>query len=77
MFSGEVPHLAHQGGQNAGRDPPGRNDVRRERQIQIGKSKQAKAANRFLPADERHELTNPLCHREHRKTGGKLEYEQI
>ena len=77
MFSGEVPRLAHQGGQNAGRDPPGRNDVRRERQIQIGKSKQVKAVNRFLLADERHELTNPLCRRVRQKTGRKLEYEQI
>jgi len=32
MFSGEVPHPAHQGERNAGSDPPGRNDVRKERQ---------------------------------------------
>ena len=34
------------------------------------KSKQAKAANRFLLANKCHELTNPLCRRVRQKTGG-------
>jgi len=48
MFSGEVTHSAHQRERYAGKDLPGRNGIRENRQIGSEKSMEVKTAKKQL-----------------------------